>query len=331
MFDIIEARKRKESYLNDPFCKYDINTKPLISRYFKNSEKIEVQFEKDICDFTMDEVIKLLKSFDSRSRNTIILIMSYFNDYFKWCLKEGFVQNNNIINFYEKKIMEPFLKEIVPLEFLENKYITKDELLSYLNETDDYSLKFMIYAIFNSILGDEYEELINLKESDLEEESKTINLITGRKVRIDELFIELMKKASLETYYHPDGIIESNSREKKYYKESFYILKGYGNRGRLENEPIPVQVIQRRMRDYQKIVSNRWLNATNLYRSGLIYYIKNIFEERNISFKDAIYTKINRQEYRYEEEIQKNINEFGSNMTTRMFRLHIKDIIELIS
>lgn len=328
MFDIVEGRKRKESYLTDPFCKYDVNTKPIIHRYFINSERIEVQFEKDLCDFTMDEVVKLLKFFNSRSRKTLILILSYFDDYYKWCLKEGVVESNNIINFYDRKIMEPFIEEIVPLEFLETKYITREKLLSNMEKMEDYSLKFVSYAIFMSILGDEYKELVNLKVDDLNENEKTVKLITGRVMKVDDLFIDLMKKADQEQYYHPQGVIQSNYRERKYYDESSYILK-VCNRG-TQNEPINAAILTRRLRDAQKIIKNRWFNGTNLYRSGLIDYIKGKFEERGITFKQALYNKVNRRDYEFEGEIQKYINEFGSNMTTRMFRLQIKDIIELI-
>ncbi|SHO53674.1 phage lytic cycle repressor MrpR family protein [Anaerocolumna xylanovorans] len=328
MFDIVEGRKRKESYLSDPFCKYDVNTKPIIRRYFISVEKIEAQFEKDLCNFTMDEVVKLLKSFNSRSRKTLFLILSYFTNYYQWCLKEGLVESNNIINFYDRKIMEPFIAEIVPLEFLESKFITRETLYKYIDMFDDYSLKFISYAIFMSVLGNEFEELSNLKMDDLNETEHTVKLITGRIVKVDDLFIKLMKKANEEHYYHPQGLEQIKRLDKKYYDESCYVFKVCSTGAK--DLPASDVVLGKRLRDAQKVIKNRWFNGTNIYRSGLINYIKSKFAERGITFKQALYNKVNRRDYEFESEIQNYIYEFGSNMTTRMFRLQIKDILELI-
>jgi hypothetical protein len=67
----------------------------------------------------------------------------------------------------------------------------------------------------------------------------------------------------------------------------------------------------------------------NIYKSGLLNYIEQKFKARKISLKNALTDKKNNLEYKYEEEVQTYIYEFGSNITVRMLRYQIKDIIDL--
>lgn len=327
MFDIEQARKRKARFLESEFFPYEESVKNNIQIVFNKAEVIEIQQECDLAEFNIDKVYKLLKYYNSRSKGYLNLIAYYFSNYFSYCLSEGFIDSRDVKNYYAPEFSKSIIDDILPLQLLEEKYITEDILInSYMNSFDDYVLKLLLYTPFIGIYGSDYEDIINLKITDLNKEEKTIKLYSGRIARVDDLFIELMKKANAEDYYHPEGDSGYNKdNDRRNYLETEFVIKPAG----LKQEAISRWALMNRYRDIQNVVGNKMVNCGNLYLSGLINYIKKRHEENGISLRQAFTEKSSGKEYMYEQDTQKYIYEFGSKLETRTLRYKVKDIIEL--
>jgi hypothetical protein len=178
--------------------------------------------------------------------------------------------------------------------------------------------------------------MINLKIEDLDEENKTVKLISGRIVSVDDYFIDHMKKASkAETYIKlNEGNIRRNSKQ-IIYVQNGYIIRGTAGKGELyDNKPINPSLINIRMNRIRENVGNQYITTSNLYKNGLISYIKKKYNENGINLKTALlkidYTNTNERfnKYLYDEQTQEYINEFGSKMTARLLRMQIKDFID---
>jgi hypothetical protein len=291
----------------------------------------------DLSQFNKPQVVRLLKGYNSRSKNYLRLICSYFSDYYNWCLAEGYIDNTNFMNYYDYTIAKPIIEEVVPLRLIKDKCFLWLDLIEYKEQVPDPVNKFILYATFFGIYGSEYDDLVNLKMSDINEKQKTVKLKSGIIIQIDDLFIELAKAADKAIEYKPEGEGSSTFAKKpnRYvYDESCYIIKNSGTG--VTNTPVSKTVIMNRFRLMQKQTDNKFINGTNLYKNGLINYVKEQFEKDGVALKDGLFLEIKKSErtfagstYVYTKKLQQYINEYGSSMTDRAFRLQLKEVIEL--
>ncbi|MDF2950530.1 MAG: hypothetical protein K0S18_113 [Anaerocolumna sp.] len=323
---------QKNRYLESSDFKFEESVKDVVKRLFEGAAKIELQENCDLSLFNRSQVINLLKGYNSKSKNYLRLIVNQFSYYYTWCLSEGLVDNTNIINQYDYNLTKPIIDDIVTLDIIRDKYFLVDYFLDnvYKNEKIDITDKYIFYALFSGICGIEFSDLINLRLDDINKKRKVVNLISGKILKVDDIFIELAEEADKSLVYCPDGI-ESVNRSKdpdRYkYDESCYILKPCGNRSL--NRPITKMILGTRLRQLQKHLNNRFINGGSIYFNGMVNFIKNKFESEGITLRQAVFEKRNKLSYVYNDKLQEYINEFGSNMIDRAFRAKIVDIIEL--
>jgi hypothetical protein len=323
---------QKKRYLENVNFNFEDNTKEVIIRLFEGAAKIESQEGCDLADFNREQVSNLLKSYNSKSKHYLRLITTHFSYYYTWCLYEDLVDATNIFNAYDYSITKPLIDDILSIDVIRDKYFLREDVLKYLEMIPDIMNKFILYAVFNGIYGNEYEDLTNLRINDLNEIRKSVQLSSGKNIIVDDIFIGLMKRADIETNYYPEGVDSVNRAKKpeRYtYDSSYYVIKNSGTG--INNQPVSKTVIMNRFRLMQKQIGNKHINGGNIYKNGLINYVKEKFEERDITLRKAILQEelTKKLGYTYGVELQEYINEFGSQMTDRMFRMQVKDVIEL--
>lgn len=296
----------------------------LIKLIFNNVETEEIRLQKDLSRFTEIEVQELLKSFNSKSKARLRMTCAYLSGYYKWCLNNGLTEIKD--NPYDANKVDGFILNIIPSDIIEEKYFNHDAFISKLKKIKDNTNQFIVYAIYSGIKGDEYVELTNLKITDLDEVKKTVRLITGRTVNVNDMFIDLMKKANECTYYFADGIEKSNLYGRYSYAESGYVLKSCGN-GSHAKKPIGLLIINPRLAVIKKQVGNEFFTVSTIYKNGLINYVKEKFDGKGIDLKTALLSKDNEKLYVFDIETQQYINEFGSKMTAKMLRHELKDYL----
>jgi hypothetical protein len=316
-----ELQKRR--YLEN--CKYEETTKETITMMFRGAARVEKRYKADLSSFNRPQVVELLKSYNSRSPHYLKIMCIYYADYYNWCLSEGLVDPSNVVNQYDSSLVKGIIKEIIPIELIKGKFYTKKDILEYLDCIIDISNKFLMWAIFIGIKGDNYSELSNLKMEDLDEENKVVK-VGDRLHPVDNLFIELMKKTNEAKFYYPEGKLKDYHYNKNVYDESIYVLKNC--RSGKVNTPVTKQYYTLRMRYIKMQTGNKFITASTLYRNGLINHIKEYYEAKGITLEEALFHEINNKLYTYDRETERVIKEFGSKMTVRMLRLQLKDKLE---
>lgn len=316
---------QKLEYLND--CDYENTTIEVIKSLFNTIEVSENLYETDVCNFNRVQIIDMLKGINSKSRSRLRVVVAYLSNYYNWCKEKNYVENHTSINEYDKDMLFGVIEDILPIKHIKKAFFTKEEMLEYLPEILDISNRFVAYALFCGVRGDDYEELRMLKMSDLDEETKILKLSTGRSIKIDDLFYNLMWRTNVEENYYPDGIERNKIFGAYTYIENGFVLKAcrVGEMG----VAVSRTVIINRLKLIKQQTENPFITATTLYKSGLVNYIKEKFIERGISLYDAFFKQSGRV-YIYSEELDKYIKEYGSNITSRMLRTEIKEYIELL-
>lgn len=319
---------QKLRYLKE--SKYELSTIKTITTYFNKSAKVEMQEGMDLSQFNRGQITDLLTSFNSRSRSSLQAACVYFSDYYNWCKDKNLVEENSY-NEYDNSMVESLIDSIIPLEILDDKFFKYEQMLKYLKCIKDVSNKFLVYAIYCGILQ---EELVNLKIKDFNKEDKTISLNSGRIVKVDDLFINLMESTNKAEHYFADG--DTNVDKIFYYEyaDLDYVLKPMARKS--DGNPISTNVIFKRLKIVKEQCNNKFLTIPNLYKNGLVNYILCRHREINpdINLKTILMqenedrTKDNIKKYIYDEQTEQYIEDFGSTLSVAMLRLELAGFLD---
>jgi 5-methylcytosine-specific restriction protein A len=285
----------------------------------------DVDIHKDVSEFNDSEAFYYLKRLNSKSRERLKKDACYLSRYHQWCFEKGLIQNQEDA-FQDKKIYK-IIKEIVPNDILLESYFTKNDLIELIELDPDYINQFILLAIFYGIKGDNLGDLVNVKIGDLNEEEKTVTLVSGRKAYVDDYFIEVMKKANSTTVYKQNVITDNHKKPNQtVYEDSGYvirkcILKNYSTTGCVNKK-----FVTQRIQKFKKEVDSSFITIPNLYNNGMIDFIQEKYRTQGISFKTAL-TYNNNGTYIYEKETNEYIKEFGSKTNARAWRFELKDIM----
>lgn len=320
---------QKTRYLNSDNFRFEENTKEVIESIFNRAARVEDQEDMDLSLFNRPQVVGLLKSFNSKSKQYLHLLTFYFDDYYNWCLSEGLVDNTSIQNYYDTAFAKGIIEEILPKRLYKDKYFTREQIIEYLEAPSiDQVTKFVIYALFIGIYGNDLEDLTNLKMSDLDEKNKTVNLVSGKVAHVDDIFIILMKKANEAKYIGIDNYMGdrlSTKHRSVVYADSPYVIKPCGVKP--VYEPIKQLLVRTKLQRLQKQLNNNFITATNLRLSGLIDYIIRKYESREISVHEVVSFETGR--YIYKSEIQQYLDEAGIAMGANVLIKHIETMYEI--
>lgn len=334
-----ERISRKKRYLEGEGFRFEDATKEVAKRIFDTVFITENQKDKDLSEFNRSQVIDLLKGINSKSKNYLRLVTKICFEYTNWCKIEGAIDKTNV-NYYDWAIVKDIIDDLVPIEMIADKYFKEDYIEDIvINKVKDPVNKFLVYAPFKGVCGASNDDLKYLEYKDIDEKEKTVKLKSGKIIMVDDLFIKLAKAANEATEYMPEGTSYDSSedlegkkkiRNKNAFKygSSCYILKSAGTI-ETDYKEVTQSFITNRFIFIQKQVGNKFIIPSNLYKNGMINFIKNKFDEQGVSLQDAFFEKINRQKYKYGEQLKSYIEAFGSNLNERQLRQEIKDIISL--
>lgn len=190
----------KEEYLNttSPSIQY------ILRNMFNKVESYEILYQKDIFDFIEEEIITFMISLNSSSLNTLNSYASVLRGYTQWSITKNL--NVDSINHFDGITTEVLQKNCINLILDNTKYISRKDLLYVIdNDIVNTEDKFLVLALFEGICGEDYEEINNVTEKQLNEDG-TITLCTGRTIAIsNELRSLIIKSCNEYEYLLPAG------------------------------------------------------------------------------------------------------------------------------
>jgi len=142
---------------------YAEKTKVLLTNSFSNCENYEQKLGKDIYEMNINELEGLLKYVGHRTISRVIGLVSNIKVYSRWAYDKGYSQKPD-------SAFEHILSSDYYANFVSNTdvfYLTRNELLNYLEQTPDNSVKACMLAVFEGIGGRGYQELSNIRISDI--------------------------------------------------------------------------------------------------------------------------------------------------------------------
>lgn len=252
-------------------------TEEMLSVIFRRTEEFEMEYSKDVCNFSVNEIIDMYKQMNIVSVDRLKSYHCILNFYAVWCLNERLINDNqNHFSEINGSILNNFTNKFA----LNSKIITREQLLQIINQITNPRDQFTMIALFEIGKSKDFQELINLEMADIK--NNEILFPSGRKAKVSDKFIEYAAKAN-ETleYIGPAGkvvpLIENGKiikKSKNTYNDSDF------------NEGRRIYYSLKRIVDLLGL--SKWITPNALVESGKIHMIKELAKQHNITPEEVV-------------------------------------------
>lgn len=168
----------------------------LARQTFVRVRNTEEKLDKDCFNFNFFEILDMYKAWNIRSLNSLTNINSILKTYTDWAMGENMVTDAQ--NHYSEVSVDQ-MRECVNVTAIRKRLLNRKEVLQYARSSilqNDVE-RFLLLALFEGIGGGDgtdglkcrYSELSYLTLDDIDHETRTAHLCTGRDVKMsDELY-----------------------------------------------------------------------------------------------------------------------------------------------
>jgi len=286
----------KTDFINTKINSYNEAT---IIGYFKKMEPFEESYGKDLCNFTTMEILGAYSQIRYKSIYTVQMTNSVFKEYTNFCLNNNIVIDNQ--NHYAELSIED-LKQCVNDLIIEDSYMSKDELMYYIDRLNNDTDKFLMLAIYEGLYGKNYIEIGALTINDINFESRIVTTCLGREVKISKRLAELAKFAHEEESYM--GIKGERVRK---LMSSDKIIKPYVTQ-KVNGEFRNGRRLYTRLKKMFEVLDMPYMTAKLLRDFGIIEMILTKCEKENVSTYEFT---------RNEKNLEIINNQYGTKFTTQ--------------
>jgi integrase len=280
----------KEQYLNE----IKETTRQSYERIFRITKDFEIALDKDINQFTQEELETVLFSFKANNRNTIESYARIISSYLNWSVKHNLV-GSNLLESYKPDDFEKFLID-------EETYIPERKLRRYEDNCENYQDAVILRLLFMGVGGKKLSEIRNLKVADVNFRKREIKLtntlkedangnpvkFTERYLKVDDRTLDLIEGAiGQETYVKRNGqmVERDNVRPFTDLVANDYVVRASITKTEHFNAPVDKFVIYRRIAVLSETLGVD-LTAKFIQRSGMMFHGKELIQDGKLSLDD---------------------------------------------
>lgn len=272
-------------------------TRQSYKRIFTITFKHELILNKDINQFDLKEIEKVLWSFKSKTRNTIESYGRIISSYLNWCVKTGLI-SKNVMEDMKPDDFEKFIHD-------DSEYISEKQLRRIEDMCNNYQDAVILRLLFIGVGGNKLSEIRNLKISDVDFEGKKIRVInalkedekglllkyTERFIDVDDRTLNLIKGAiNQKIYLKRNGELaqteHDNIRPYTDLVENDYVVRSSVTKTENYYTPVDKFVIYRRLSMLEEVLGLDRFNAKFIQQSGMLYLANKIMENDEVSLVD---------------------------------------------
>lgn len=283
--------ERKVEFLKSIEKEHSDDYLTCMSSLFNKTEQYEEMFEKDVCDFSHEEIATMYSMFSYAST----MIYNTFNcnvkKYVAWCGEHMLIKD--YINHFNEFGMSDY-ERYVDTRLESKKYLSESEFESMVQALPNVRDQFLFRCLYEFGKSKNYVEIINMQMKDINIEKQKAKLCTGRIVDVSRRFIETAILANNEmTYYF---IVSSKTRT---FVDDDYIFKIVGSTREALNKT-PVKFISRVIKNNLDVLDGfSKISPASLAVSGQFSMIKKRSAELGISKKDYIFNCFDELRHQY--------------------------------
>lgn len=184
----------KMQYLKDDSSNKNLNN--FMPTIFEKIGKFEEEYNKDLCNFNIEEIENFFTSLSTSSINRCLNIRSQFIKYCIYCEERNMIDDHQI---HWEEADRQFIINCINYGKRIEELVTRDDLLKTLNHLENGRDKFIPLAIFEGICGNRYRDFVSLTLDNFTvKKDKYIINVNGHK-----------KEVSKQLYYYAEEAAES--------------------------------------------------------------------------------------------------------------------------
>jgi integrase len=252
-------------------------TQKTLRNVFQNSALIENVLEKDIYDFTLDELGKIIENTNPHTKNVARSTGRFISQYISWAIEPPQRLRKNALNPLKGVLQEwydNFVDKTKKIHYSYDEFIDLLEDNQMMNGQD----QAFLFLIFEGIVGEKFSQIKELKFSDIDWDTNEVFVKErNEKIKVSEDCIKYLQKAyNQSTYYQ----FNSNTKEfnEKELLSSEFIFKNVKSPRGQENEPVKINVFYKRIQSLKEIFSLEYLTPNGIKQSGMIKMAVDIFK-----------------------------------------------------
>lgn len=166
--------KNKEIFLEEVYPNLETR-RSMISNYSSNILYLEKLLNKDLMNFTSEEVESLLLNANGISKGYKSSLYSFINSYCEWCIDNGYLNINPLSSISASEVIEVNIKQLM------KGYLGLTQFYNTLKVLESKStiLSSTMLALLlarGGVLGKKMDDLINLEEQDVDLKNGFVNI-----------------------------------------------------------------------------------------------------------------------------------------------------------
>jgi len=165
-------------------------------------EKIAIyedMYRKDIVFFNKDELLDVLRSFGTPSVSVLKKYVTIINAYVEFYKKTN-KKDKDFINVCSTLTADDY-QQCVNKFALMRSYITPGTLNNILTRIANPCDKFLVLAFYEGMRGSNYEEVTELKLSDINVDTLEFKLCTGRTIKVSKQLCDIARLSGIKHDY----------------------------------------------------------------------------------------------------------------------------------
>ena len=255
---------------------------------FKKTAKYERELEKEIFNFSPDELIDTLKGFGSTSVDYLNNVLSLIRGYTDFCI----ASDSHLVNDGQNPFLHigyDALIQCINRDVLSNGILTRVTLRSLTRGRRIQNMTDLaaIFLIYEGVTGYRYTDILNLSFDDIDYKRKVCKTISGKALPLTDDCLSVIREAQKEEAY----ILPS---EKKMPYLDNLIVRSF-RKDQLDrtgkNIVLLVDILRRRVVKCLAQYDINDVTFSNINVSGQIDFIKRKANESGVKVSDFIMTK----------------------------------------
>jgi len=269
---------RKNCFLNEKYP--NESTRSTNTSILRSVGRFEYELDKDLCSFSYEEIKDLLIGMKKKSLRSMGVAYAIIMQYLDWCCLDKHYSSMNVLKLVNKEDLKKYIHKVAQ----KNSFISRDQMYDYCNRLHNYVDKALIALLYEGIRGRtkegfSYEEIRNLKKTDLIPEFNIVNVIkdpddliknpSPRKVQVDQRTMDILIAASKEEYYHKSNGDATDTFSILPLKDTPFIIRSMDVFFSDDDRMTPGN-ISSRFRNFRSYLNVKFLTPTLIFKSGLL-------------------------------------------------------------
>jgi integrase len=273
--------EQKERYLH--FISDNEGTHATIRNIFYKAFIYEEARDRDLCNFNLEEIGKVIKRSNPYNLNTAKSTLRFISGYISFCIENGLRDNNiNPLDGVSDQWVDSFVDKTKKIHY------SYTEFLELLDKIENMQDKIYLFLLFEGIQGEKFSELRNLKYEHIDKDNKTIFIEErNESIEVSDKCIEYLELAQKETEYM-SYIPKSNTFNKKELLPSDYVFKNVKSPRTKEYTQVNMVVFYNRLAAIKEYTQKDFLTPVAIMQSGMIWEAVKLYNKEHALGYDQI-------------------------------------------